>query len=263
MCVCILRAVSRETNEYVNGVINSRKSLWKFVTRGLNEIEFRRNKRIVSLTHPLLLCKTLKTSIEHTLLIFGLFPSIFVLNFQKNFSIVQSRQVWLIKKKTRIELNSRVKFPFSIFNFSKLFPIEISRNLSISFARWWVVKISVFECFKVCKEGRREIYIFSRRGSFIYRHANLRAVSYSLVFPYLPAFPIRRGTRQKLPTHGNDVINIYEGIISVFSRRARGGGQGKLIKTIDKFAFSPHELLSSSLDSIVASSANSGYPDAS
>lgn len=50
MCVCILRAVSRETNEYVNGVINSRKSLWKFVTRGLNEIEFRRNKRIVSLT---------------------------------------------------------------------------------------------------------------------------------------------------------------------------------------------------------------------
>lgn len=130
-------------------------------------------------------------------------------------------------------------------------------------------KESRFSSVPKCIRRDGEKYIFSRRGSFIYRHANLRAVSYSRLFVFtgVPHTKKRR-TRQRLHMAMTSSISRRErrGLFR-FSRVEGGGGRGQgqnLLKpSINSRFLPPYELLSSSLDSIVASSANSGYPDAS
>lgn len=130
-------------------------------------------------------------------------------------------------------------------------------------------KESRFSSVPKCVRRDGEKYIFSRRGSFIYRHANLRAVSYSRLFVFtgVPDTKKRR-TRQRLHMAMTSSISRRErrGLFR-FSRvegeGGRGQGQNLLKPSINSRFLPPYELLSSSLDSIVASSANSGYPDAS
>lgn len=115
--------------------------------------------------------------------------------------------------------------------------------------------------------------IYSAEEVHLFIDMPIFVLSVTLAFPYLPVFPIRRRGEEQ---GRNSPRRPHTAMTSSISRRERRGlfrfsrvskgGEGpgaKLIKTIDKFPLPPYELLSSSLDSIVGSSANSGYPDAS
>lgn len=107
---------------------------------------------------------------------------IFFLNFQKIVTLdcthLESRGVWLINTRKRIEILFDLNFSkckISTFNF-QLF--QTSRNLH-THDEMKRARKSRFSSVPKCIRRDGEKYIFSRRGSFIYRHANLRAVSYS------------------------------------------------------------------------------------